>query len=175
MTTLLAIKAALEAFEETSLSTAIRESVDGYSVLLTIHTMGMTVFAGLVAMMDLRMAGIGNLRTPLTEIQKKLFPWQTIAMLVCLATGLPLIYGQPTRYYLNLFFWIKMVTMAVAMLNALIFHQTVYHSVSSWDSDPSRIPPAAKRAAVLSLVLWAIVVITGRLMAYSWFNWQRSI
>jgi type IV secretory pathway VirB2 component (pilin) len=144
-------------------------------VLLTIHTMGMTVFAGLVAMMDLRMAGIGNLRTPLTEIQKKLFPWQTIAMLVCLATGLPLIYGQPTRYYLNLFFWIKMVTMAVAMLNALIFHQTVYHSVSSWDSDPSRIPPAAKRAAVLSLVLWAIVVITGRLMAYSWFNWQRSI
>ena len=76
---------------------------------------------------------------------------------------------------LNLFFWIKMVTMAVAMLNALIFHQTVYHSVSSWDNDPSRIPPAAKRAAVLSLVLWAIVVITGRLMAYSWFNWQRSI
>lgn len=175
MTTILAIKAALEAFEETSLSTTIRESVNGYSVLLTMHTMAMTVFAGLVAMMDLRMAGVGNLRTPLTQIQKKLFPWQTFAMLVCLVTGLPLIYGQPTRYYLNLFFWIKMVTMAVAMLNALIFHQTVYNTVSSWDSDPGKIPPAAKRAAVISLVLWAIVVVTGRLMAYSWFNWQRSI
>ena len=53
MQTLLAIKTFLESIEAQSLSTAIRESENGYTYFLTTHTMAMTVFAGLVAMMDL--------------------------------------------------------------------------------------------------------------------------
>ena len=63
MQTLLALKAFCESIEAQSLSTAIRESENGYTYFLTTHTMAMTVFAGLVAMMDLRMAGYGNLRS----------------------------------------------------------------------------------------------------------------
>ena len=54
-------------------SIAIRESIYGYPFLLTSHVVGMCLFAGLIAMMDLRLAGLGNLGTPCSEMQKRLF------------------------------------------------------------------------------------------------------
>jgi hypothetical protein len=34
------------------------------------------MFAGLVLMMDLRLLGIGNVRTPFSQVHRTLFPWQ---------------------------------------------------------------------------------------------------
>jgi hypothetical protein len=41
--------------------------------------------------------------------------------------------------------------------------------VSAWDTQSP--PPAAARVAgIVSLVLWACVIISGRLIAYNWFG-----
>ena len=86
-------------------SIAIRESIYVYPALLTTHIIGMCVFAGLVIMMDLRLLGVGNLRTPVSQIQSKLFPWQLGGMVISAATGLILVYTQPMRFWGNIFFW----------------------------------------------------------------------
>ena len=55
-----------------------------------------------------------------------------------------------------------------AAVNALAFHQSEYHTVSLWDAGGA--PPAnAKLSGVLSIALWAGVVVAGRLIAYNWF------
>jgi hypothetical protein len=158
-----------EAVNEWPSSVAIRESVNGYPALLTLHVMSMCLFAGLIIMMDLRLLGIGNMRTPFSQVQKRLFPGQMLGMAVSSISGLVLVYGQPMRFYGNIFFWIKAVMMVLAGVNALAFHWTTYDSVAAWDTAPV-MPLRAKLAGAVSLALWAAVVITGRLIAYNWFN-----
>ena len=150
-------------------STAIRESIYGYPALLTGHVISMCFFAGLIIMMDLRLAGLGNTRTSVSQIQNRLFPLQMLAFGMSAITGLMLFYGQPMRFYGNFFFWLKTVLMVLAALNAFVFHQITYKSVKLWDNSPIT-PLGAKIAGDVSLILWACVVVSGRLIAYNWFD-----
>ncbi|MBI2150939.1 MAG: hypothetical protein HYU27_10105, partial [Acidobacteria bacterium] len=84
-------------------------------------------------------------------------------------TGLLLFYGQPLRFYANVFFWIKAVMMVLAGLNAWVFHEISYRSVDEWDTAAAT-PAGAKLAGALSLALWGAVVVAGRLIAYNWFT-----
>src|SRR4051812_7097734 len=131
---LTALRSLFEYVNEFPSSIGIRESIYFYPALLTAHIIGMCVFAGLIIMMDLRLLGVGNSRTPLSQIQKRLFPWQMGGMALSAATGLLLVYAQPMRFYPNIFFWIKTVMMALAGVNALAFHLSTYRSVAAWDA-----------------------------------------
>ena len=146
-------------------SIAIRESQYVYPGLLTSHVVALCWFGGLILMMDLRLLGVGNMQTPFW----RLFPYQMVGMIFSAITGLALVYAQPMRFYVNIFFWVKMVMMALAGLNALAFHYLTYNSVSRWDRDPI-LPPAARLAGALGLALWVGVVVSGRLIAYNWFQ-----
>ena len=150
-------------------SIAIRESQYVYPGLLTAHVVALCWFAGLILMMDLRLLGVGNMQTPFSQLQRRLFPYQMVGMIFSAITGLALVYAQPMRFYVNIFFWVKMVMMALAGLNALAFHYLTYNSVSRWDRDPI-LPPAARLAGALGLALWVGVVVSGRLIAYNWFQ-----
>jgi hypothetical protein len=113
--------------------------------------------------------GLAFRRTPLTQVQKQLFPWQMATMAVTAVTGLALLYSKPLLYYGKIFFWIKMALMVFAGVNALVFHWTTYRSVAAWDS--SMVPPrGARLAGAFSLALWAGVVIFGRITAYNWLD-----
>ena len=152
-------------------SIAIRESLDGYPALLTSHVVTMCLFAGLIIMMDLRLVGVAYQRTPVSQIQKRLFPWQMVTMALSSITGILLFYAQPLRYYGKMFFWMKIVLMILAGVNAMAFHFTTYRSVVKWDGDVV-LPLGARLAGAFSLALWAGVVLTGRLTAYHWLTYD---
>jgi hypothetical protein len=158
-----------ETMNEWPSSMAIRGSVSGYPALLTAHLVSMGLFAGLVIMMDLRLLGVGNMRTPFSQIQRRLFPWQMVGMATSSITGLALFYAEPMRFYANIFFWIKGIMLVLAGVNALAFHYSTYDSVAGWDTS-RLLPSSAKMAAVVSLVLWVLVIMSGRLIAYNWFQ-----
>ena len=149
----------------------LRESLYGYAAMLTSHAVTMGIFFGLILMMDLRLVGVGSRRSSFSELQKSLFPWQMIFMVLSSITGILLLYSQPMRYYGKAFFWMKMGAIALAGLNALAFHLTAYRSVAVWDTD-LKIPAAAKFAGIASIVLWALVLMFGRLTAYEWLTYQ---
>lgn len=148
-------------------SAYLRESSYGFSILLTMHVISMCVFFGLILMMDLRLAGIGNLRTPAAEMQQRLFPWQMVGFAMVVVTGLLLFYSKPLTYYGKGFFWVKMGLMAAAGVNALAIHFITHRAGGTgWDSG------AARFAGAMSIVLWAGVLITGRLVAYEWWTYR---
>ena len=152
-------------------SIAIRESLYGYPYLLTAHAIAMALFAGLIIMMDLRLVGFAFRRTPLSQVQKQLFPWQMVLMAISAVTGALLLYSQPLRYYGKVFFWVKMALMVFAGVNALVFHFTTYRTVAAWDSS-AVVPRGARLAGAFSIVLWAGVVIFGRITAYNWMTYE---
>ena len=169
MTFLAPLRSLFETVHNWPSSIAIRESVNGYPTLLTTHVISMCLFAGLVMMMDLRLVGVGNLRTTFSQVQKRLFPWQMAGLAVSSISGLILVYGEPLRFYGNIFFWMKTAMMALAGVNAVAFHLITYRSVAAWDASAAT-PFGARLAGGLSLFLWAGVIITGRLIPYNWFQ-----
>ena len=50
-----------------------------------------------------------------------------------------------------------------------LFHRKMKQEGHLWDESDS-IPASVKRSALVSLVLWALVIISGRMIAYNWFD-----
>ena len=115
------IRSLFEWLEAMPTSTALRESLNGFPITLTAHVVFMCLFLGLIIVMDLRLAGFGFRQTPFSEVQRRLWPWQAFGFVVTSITGFLLFYSQPMRYYGKLLFWIKIVLMALAGVNALYF------------------------------------------------------
>jgi len=151
------------------ISIAIRESIWLYPLVETAHVLGMCLFLGFVAMMDLRLVSATMRTAAMTEVQQRLFPWQMVGLAIMVSSGLILLLSEPLRFYGNPFFRIKLVLLALAFVNAMTFHFTIYRRVAEWDSRP--VPPLpARLAGVFSLLLWAGIVTAGRMIAYNWFK-----
>ena len=160
---------ALEWLEGLPWTTAIRESAWGYPIILTAHVASIVAFAGLVIMMDLRLLGVAFTDVPQTQIQRRLFPWQMAAFVPSTATGLLLCCIDPLRYYGNVIFRLKLLLLALAGLNALVFHLRTSATAGKWDDDP-RLTATVRLGGGFSLLLWSAIIVSGRLTATNWFN-----
>jgi hypothetical protein len=157
----------------TSGSMALRESLLIYPLIETTHVLTLGVFLGTAVMVDLRLLGLALARVPMSEIKRRLGPWLAGGFVVMVLTGMLLFYAIPVRSYQSIFFRIKVVALVLAGLNAFVFHSTIDRRIAVWDRDP--VPPrAARRAGARSLVLWAIIVVAGRMIAYNWFDCARQ-
>ncbi len=140
-----------------------------YTLVESAHVLTLCVFVGLAAMLDLRLIGATLRRVPVSEVFDRLVPWMTAGFIVMIASGSLLFYAIPVRSYQNIFFRIKVLTLLLAGLNVWIFQRRVYRRVHEWGLDP--VPPRSARVAgALSLVLWALIIICGRMIAYNWFD-----
>ena len=157
-----------------SWSTAIHESIYLYAWIETTHVITLMVFLGMLFVIDLRMLGAIFPKVPASIIAQRLDKPMMIGFAMMLITGFLLYYAIPVRTTQSLWFRIKVVLLIVAGINAFLFRAKMQASSSSWDLDP--IPPKRLRVgAMLSLVLWAGVVITGRTIAYDWFDCHKQL
>ncbi len=163
------VLAFLEWLAATPWSIALHESLYMYPLVESTHVLALTVFVGLAVMLDLRLLGLAMRRVPVSEFLARILPWTNAGFAVMVVTGLLLFYAIPVRNYQNIFFRVKVVMLILAGLNIWIFHSRVEPSVGEWDLAPVT-PRAARIAAVVSLVLWAGIVVAGRMIAYNWFD-----
>jgi hypothetical protein len=152
-------------------SIALRESTYLAPWFQVLHVVFVSLFAGSVFFMDLRLVGVGSTRLPFSQVQRQLFPWQMAGIVGANLSGAGLLFANPMTYFANVIFWTKMAAMALAGLNAIAFHFITAPTMEEWDSRP-QLPPAAKLAGVLGLTLWTNVIVAGRLMYYAntWFR-----
>ena len=163
-------------------SVSLRESLNAYPFLLTAHVVSMCLFAGLIAFWDLRLVGFALRPVPVPEfgdpfpLPTRIFRWALAGFTISFITGMLLLYSKPMTYYTNFYFWLKTSLMILAGINMFVFHFTTNRSVERWEND-ARPPHIAVAAGVVSLVLWASVVVTGRLMAHSGLvpDWWKAL
>ena len=142
-----------------------------YLILLTVHVMTLCLFVGTAAMVDLRLLGLTMQKVRASEVIDRLLPWTAAGFLVMLISGALLFYAAPLLRYQNIFFRAKMVALVLAGVNVWVFHNTVYRSVVEWDLCP--VPPrSARMSGGVSLLLWAFLIILGRMIPYQvyWFD-----
>jgi len=106
-----------------------------------------------------RLLGWGMRRESVTDLIGQLRIWKRLGGVIVVVTGVLLAWCEPIKLYHSKSFWIKMTLFACVGLHALIFRSSVYGS-----TPPT--PLRAKLAAALSLLLWAGLVFSGRLIAF---------
>jgi len=155
----------------TSWSIALHESRYVFLLVLMIHVLTLSVFVGTAAMIDLRLLGKTMTRVPVSQVVTRLLPWSEAGFLVMVVTGILLFYAAPVARYENIFFRLKMAALLIAVINVWVFRRTIYRQVGEWDLDS--VPPRRVRmVGALSLILLAIIITAGRMMAYQdyWFG-----
>ena len=155
----------------TSWSIELHESRYVFLLVLMIHVLTVSVFVGTAVMIDLRLLGKTMTHVPVSQVVARLVPWSEAGFLVMVASGALLFYASPLARYENVFFRLKMAALVVAVMNAWVFRRTMYRRVGEWDLDP--VPPSRVRmVGAVSLMLLALIITAGRMMAYQdyWFG-----
>ena len=158
---------------ETEWSIALHESLYLYSWIESTHVLSICLFFGTLLFVDLRLTGRVFNNLSVSEVNSKVLPLTIFGFLVMSLTGLLLFYAIPVRNYQNIFFRTKMLLIVIAGVNAFFFHRRMSKEAKIWDKDSS-IPSSMKNSAITSLVLWSSVIITGRMIAYNWFDCDRQ-
>jgi hypothetical protein len=153
--------------EHSALGVGIRDSDWIFYFIESLHVFGIILMVSTVAMVDLRLLGMGIMRRqPVSHVAAQFVPWTWAGFAIQVVTGtLLLISEAATKLYPSPSFWIKMALIAIAGVNMTLFHFTVYRRISEWDN-AAVTPRAARIAACLSLTIWAGVVFAGRGIAY---------
>jgi hypothetical protein len=154
-------------------SIALHESLWGYPIVESTHVLTMCLFLGMIVMLDLRLLGVTMRRVPVSQVAGRLLPWARAGFVVMVVSGALLFYAIPVRAFHSIFLRLKVVMLILAGLNAWAFHSGVLRKVSEWDLNS--VPPRRARiAGAVSLVLWASIVVAGRMIAYNWFDCDRQ-
>jgi hypothetical protein len=153
--------------QNTDLGQQIHESLYLFPLIETLHVLGLALSVGVLFWMDLRLIGVGPLRShSMARISAALLPAGIIGFVLMFLTGGILFWTQALDAYNSIYFRLKFALLILAGLNAVFYHLTIYRSMEEWDTAAP--PPARARiAGYASIVLWTGVIIAGRTMAYN--------
>lgn len=157
------IEALTEEMMASNLTQWIQATYWLWPILEIFHFFGLTLLMGGLIIVDLRM--IGFLSYIGLEEVKKLLPLVIFGFLVNLITGVLFLFGDPSRYSINIGFQIKMILVLLAGCNAAIYHLKVEPLFSNLNLT-DRLPLAIKITGFTSLTLWTGVLLLGRLIPY---------
>ena len=139
---------------------AVREGALPYPILGGIHLLGIALFGGMLLVSDLRLLGLAMQKRPVFDVIQQFRTGKQIGFWMVAISGLLLAWAEPLKLYRSPAFWVKMALLALVGLHALIFRSRVYQNA---EPDPAA---RAKWAAALSLILWAGLIFSGRLIAF---------
>lgn len=150
--------------EELPISLAIAESstLYGFALVLVLHTIGIALTAGPTAVMSLRLLGFGK-PFPLSSL-RTLFTFFWVGFIANAITGILLFMMAASQTGYKPMYYAKLLCLLLALLTLRPIRKAIESDSPDIDLDVSS---RLKTLAFLSLVLWAGVITSGRLIAYT--------
>lgn len=149
----------------TSLSYTVSDSRWIVPASQVVHFFGLALLFGMAGMLDLRMLGIGK-GIKIGEFSRRMIPWAGAGFLLNVITGFIMFAGAPFMFAHNRAFGFKMLFIALAGLNVLVFYVTgTARKVEALGSGDDA-PWSAKIIAFLSLFMWVGVMFWGRMLPF---------
>ena len=123
-----------------------------------IHIAGFALSIGTIAIVDLRLLGMGMRRQSAAQLLKDTAPWTLGGLAIMLTTGPVIFSSDPLMYLANGGFRFKMG----ALLIAILYNYTIHRKVAKSN------PEGALGVVVggVSLLLWVSVVFAGLFIAF---------
>ncbi|MFN4053554.1 MAG: DUF6644 family protein [Alishewanella aestuarii] len=152
----------LTSLSELALINLIRQSALAYPALSALHILGIALLLGNILLLDLRLLGVLR-QSALSDLFKLFSRLAGIGLLLAIGSGVLLFSVQPLQYVSNQAFLLKMLLLALALLNLLIVHLS-----RAWQQACSGGPVSnsLKLTAASSLLLWLTILFAGRWIAF---------
>jgi hypothetical protein len=155
-----------QAIEMSSLGKAVPHYTYLWPAVESVHVAAMVVLIASITVFDMRLMGLAFRRLRVSDLGNRLLPATWGAFGVMILTGTLLFTPYAARKYCyNPSFRVKLLLILLAGINMSVFHFTIYRDVSKWD-EASSTPLLAKVVGSLSVLLWASVVVAGRLIGF---------
>jgi len=155
-----------EFMQNSALSEYLRTSLKAMPIVEAVHVMAVATVFGTIVLVDLRLLGYPNVQRSFSRLHHELLQWTWIAFGIAVITGALLLIVNAITYHRNTAFWLKMITIALAGINMLVFELVTARSVAKWDKGV--LPPmAARTAGALSIILWISVIVFGRWVGFT--------
>jgi hypothetical protein len=149
-----------EWLESLWLGKAVVGSLWLFPVIESVHLLALSVLGGSILLVDLRMLGFGLKRYSVPALARDARPFLIGAIVTLIATGVPLFLAEAIKCYYSQAFWVKMTTLAIALLYTFTIRARVTRSESVHNT-------ARQLAGALSIALWVTVAAAGRWIGFS--------
>jgi hypothetical protein len=141
----------------------------------SIHITGIAVVLGSLFLIFLRILGFAGTDQTLRQTVDRFGPWLTGALWLLLATGAVLVVAEPVRELVTFSFWLKMLLVAICAAIAGFFQASVRKHEQAWEETLVH-RKSIRWLAMVTALLWAFVIVLGRLIAYDhvWGSWSPA-
>ena len=156
----------LEWLQKTPWAVFIHKTPWAFTTIEVVHVFAVSLVIGTIAIVDLRLLGFASTKRPFAELSRQVLPFTWAAFALAVIAGALLFIIRATDYFQSPVFWIKMALIVLAGINMLIFEFKTVRDVQKWNVDPTP-PPRARLAGGISLTCWLLVILFGRLIAFS--------
>ncbi len=156
-----------ENVQNSSLGAGIASAEWAFPIIETIHVIALVTVIGVIAAMDLRLLGIASTGKSVSAMERDTVPVTWTAFAVALVTGMLMWVSKAATYMANPFFLWKMGLMLLAAVNMVIFHRVVADGMETWGQPGGRVPTAAKISGLVSLALWLVIPLCGRIVGFT--------
>jgi hypothetical protein len=154
----------LEWLQSTWVGVLVAESLWGYPLFETIHSIGMAMLIGSLGLINLRVLGFKP-ELPLLGTQQ-LLPLAWLGFTLNAVSGALLFTSDAVYFFSKYTFQIKMLLIVLGGINAALLGRRVFREAAA--GAPAAPPTAGtKWIAATSLVFWFGAVCAGRLIAYA--------
>lgn len=154
-----------EHIQATSLGVALAESSYAFPLIEGIHLIGLSVAVGLLFLIDLRLVGVLFKNVPAIDLLRQLRPIVLGGFAVIFVTGVLLFWSEAATVIVSPAFVAKFIFIALAGLNALYFEFKLAKQPEVLENHEV-LPTNVRYAGLISLVVWSLVIISGRLIPY---------
>jgi hypothetical protein len=153
--------------EGSSLGTTIAEAELLFPTIETVHVIALVTVIGVIALMDLRLLGVVGRSKSVAAMERDTVPLVWTAFALALVSGGLLFVSKAATYMANPYFLWKMGLMLLAGLNMAIFHLVWSKGMADWGRPGRQVPTAAKLSGLLSLALWMVIPLCGRIVGFT--------
>jgi hypothetical protein len=160
------VQSLLEWLQALPLAVFIHKTAWAFTTVEVVHVFAIAMLIGTIMIVDLRLLGLASTKRPFSELSQRLLPFTWAAFVVALIAGSLLFISRATEYFVNPVFWFKMVLIVAAGINMVIFEFITVRSVQQWNLDPTP-PREARLAGGISIACWVLVLVLGRLIAFT--------
>jgi hypothetical protein len=154
----------LEWLQSTRVGVLVAESLWGYPLFETIHSLGMAMLIGSLGLINLRVLGYKP-DLPLLGTQQ-LLPLAWLGFTLNAISGALLFSSDAVYFFSSYTFRIKMVLIILGGVNAALLSRRIFREAAG-GAPPVARAASTKWIAATSLVFWFGAVCAGRLIAYA--------
>jgi hypothetical protein len=153
--------------EYSPFGSAIASSEWMFPTIETVHVFAIVTVIGCIAIMDMRLLGLNGRARSVRALEHDTIPLTWLAFAVAAVTGVLMFVSKATSYMANPFFLWKMGLMALAGVNMAVFHRALSGGVDEWGAPGATVPALAKLSGLVSLALWLVIPLLGRIVGFT--------